>query len=187
MSRGDSGVSLDSTTATAPSTARHQGAGPVRVPARSPVAAARPNASTATRAIPSTICSSAAARRRRWPISWGRSPGLRTPGRWRYGYRSTASPRPPEHGGATVMHATGSTPAPTAPAPAASRPASKPGPSPAVLAVWEAEDGRCEACGRPMDKTCARTGRDKRAVRAGPGAPRRARPPRPRSQQHRGW
>ena len=38
-------------------------------------------------------------------------------------------------------------------------------PSPEVLAVWEAEDGRCEACGRPMDKTCARTGRDKRGDR----------------------
>jgi hypothetical protein len=35
-------------------------------------------------------------------------------------------------------------------------------PSPNTLAVWEAEDGRCEACGRPMDKSCARTGRDKR-------------------------
>jgi hypothetical protein len=34
-----------------------------------------------------------------------------------------------------------------------------------MLAVWEAEDGRCEACGRPMDKTCARTGRDKRGDR----------------------
>jgi hypothetical protein len=38
-------------------------------------------------------------------------------------------------------------------------------PSPAVLAVWEAEDGRCEACGRPIDKSCARTGRDKRGDR----------------------
>src|SRR5919199_6227600 len=40
-----------------------------------------------------------------------------------------------------------------------------PPPSPAVLAVWEAEDGRCEACGRPMDKSCARTGRDQRGER----------------------
>ncbi len=24
------------------------------------------------------------------------------------------------------------------------------------LAVWEAEDGRCEACGRPMDRSCTR-------------------------------
>src|ERR687883_350208 len=56
-------------------------------------------------------------------------------------------------------------PAPTAPALERSGPVSKPGPSPATLAVWEAEDGRCEACGRPMDKTCARTGRDKRGER----------------------
>ena len=38
----------------------------------------------------------------------------------------------------------------------------KPAPSPETLAVWEAEDGRCEACHRPMDRTLARTGRDKR-------------------------
>ena len=38
-------------------------------------------------------------------------------------------------------------------------------PSPESLAVWEAEDGRCEACGRPMDKTCAQVGRDKRGER----------------------
>ena len=63
------------------------------------------------------------------------------------------------------MHATVSTPAPTAPAPERSGSASKPVPSPAVLAVWEAEDGRCEACGRPMDKTCAQVGRDKRGER----------------------
>src|ERR687886_2496353 len=63
------------------------------------------------------------------------------------------------------MHATASTPAPTMPAPERSGPASKPTPSPAVLAVWEAEDGRCEACGRPMDKTCAQVGRDKRGDR----------------------
>ena len=50
---------------------------------------------------------------------------------------------------------------PTAPTKATSRPA----PSPAVLAVWEAEDGRCEACGRPMDKNCAQVGRDKRGER----------------------
>ena len=35
-------------------------------------------------------------------------------------------------------------------------------PSPEVLAIWEAEDGRCEGCRRPMDRTLARTGRDKR-------------------------
>jgi len=56
-------------------------------------------------------------------------------------------------------------PAPAAPAPAPARPTSRPAPSPAVLAVWEAEDGRCEACGRPMDKTCAQVGRDKRGER----------------------
>jgi hypothetical protein len=28
-----------------------------------------------------------------------------------------------------------------------------------VLAVWQAEDGRCEACGRPMDKRWARVTR----------------------------
>ena len=55
--------------------------------------------------------------------------------------------------------------APTAPTAAPARPAAKPTPSPAVLAVWEAEDGRCEACGRPMDKTCAQVGRDKRGER----------------------
>jgi hypothetical protein len=42
----------------------------------------------------------------------------------------------------------------------ASRPATKRAPSPAALAVWEVEDGRCEACGRPMDRACARIGRD---------------------------
>jgi hypothetical protein len=36
----------------------------------------------------------------------------------------------------------------------ASRPASE-----VVLAVWEAEDGRCEACKRPMDKQAARVAR----------------------------
>ena len=38
-------------------------------------------------------------------------------------------------------------------------------PSPEVVrAVWEAEDGRCEACGRPMDKRCADVAlRDKHA------------------------
>src|SRR5919205_855446 len=56
-------------------------------------------------------------------------------------------------------------PAPTAPTAERSRPPSRPAPSPAVLAVWEAEDGRCEACGRPMDKTCAQVGRDKRGER----------------------
>jgi hypothetical protein len=42
--------------------------------------------------------------------------------------------------------------APTARTPARPVPtsASKPTPSPAVLAVWEAEDGRCEACGRKL-------------------------------------
>ena len=54
---------------------------------------------------------------------------------------------------------------PMAPSPGRSEPAPKPTPSPAVLAVWEAEDGRCEACGRPMDKTCAQVGRDKRGDR----------------------
>ena len=63
------------------------------------------------------------------------------------------------------MNATASIPAPTALAPGPSGPASKPSPSPAALAVWEAEDGRCEACGRPMDKACARTARDKRGER----------------------
>ena len=28
-----------------------------------------------------------------------------------------------------------------------------------VLAVWEAEDGRCEACTRPMDKRWAKAAR----------------------------
>ena len=56
-------------------------------------------------------------------------------------------------------------PAPAAPAAAPTRPTSRPALSPAVLAVWEAEDGRCEACGRPMDKTCAQVGRDKRGER----------------------
>ena len=60
------------------------------------------------------------------------------------------------------MSATSTNPAPTAAAPERSRRASKHAPSPAVLAIWEAEDGRCEACGRPMDRACARTGRDKR-------------------------
>src|SRR5918911_1604937 len=46
---------------------------------------------------------------------------------------------------------------------AVTRPAQPP--SLEVLAVWEAEDGRCEACGRSMDKACARTGRDKRGDR----------------------
>ena len=53
-------------------------------------------------------------------------------------------------------------PAPTAPAAARSGPVPKHTPSPAAVAVWEAEDGRCEACGRPMDRTLARTGRDRR-------------------------
>ena len=35
-------------------------------------------------------------------------------------------------------------------------------PSPDILAVWEAEDGRCEGCHRPMDCSCARVGRDRR-------------------------
>jgi hypothetical protein len=36
----------------------------------------------------------------------------------------------------------------------------RPQASPAdVLAVWTAEDGRCEACGRPMDKRWARVAR----------------------------
>jgi hypothetical protein len=56
-------------------------------------------------------------------------------------------------------------PAPAVPAAAPAKATSRPAPSPAVLAVWEAEDGRCEACGRPMDKTCARVGRDKRGER----------------------
>jgi len=30
-------------------------------------------------------------------------------------------------------------------------------PSPEILAVWEAEDGRCEGCGRLTDRTLART------------------------------
>src|SRR5919199_990469 len=55
--------------------------------------------------------------------------------------------------------------APAAPGLKRSETASKTGPSPAVLAVWEAEDGRCEACGRPMDKACAQVGRDKRGER----------------------
>src|ERR671933_1100093 len=55
--------------------------------------------------------------------------------------------------------------APAAPGLKRSEAASKPSLSPAALAVWEAEDGRCEACGRPMDKSCARTGRDKRGDR----------------------
>lgn len=54
---------------------------------------------------------------------------------------------------------------PTTPGPERSAPGLKPAPSPAVLAVWEAEDGRCEACGRPMDKTCAQVGRDTRGER----------------------
>src|ERR671933_2164064 len=53
-------------------------------------------------------------------------------------------------------------PAPAARAAAPAGPASQHAPSPATLAVWEAEDGRCEACARPMDKACARTGRDQR-------------------------
>ena|SRR5438105_3679501 len=55
--------------------------------------------------------------------------------------------------------------APAAPGLKRSEPGLKPTPSPAILAVWEAEDGRCEACGRPMDKSCAHTGRDKRGER----------------------
>jgi len=55
--------------------------------------------------------------------------------------------------------------APAAQAAASARATSRPAPSPAVLAVWEAEDGRCEACGRPMDKTCAQVGRDKHGER----------------------
>jgi hypothetical protein len=39
-----------------------------------------------------------------------------------------------------------------------SRPSSRPSPE-VVLAVWEAEDGRCEACKRPMDKRAARVAR----------------------------
>jgi hypothetical protein len=54
-------------------------------------------------------------------------------------------------------------PASAAPAPA--KPASNATPNPAILAVWTAEDGRCEACGRPMDKSCAQVGRDKRGER----------------------
>jgi len=38
-------------------------------------------------------------------------------------------------------------------------------PSPEILAVWEAEDGWCEGCGRLMDRTLARTGRDERGDR----------------------
>src|SRR5919199_40259 len=56
-------------------------------------------------------------------------------------------------------------PSPAAPSAAPSGPAAKFSPSPAVLAVWEAEDGRCEACGRPMDKACAQVGRDKHGER----------------------
>jgi hypothetical protein len=63
-----------------------------------------------------------------------------------------------------MMDATATNAAPTAPV-ARAESASKRGPSPAVLAVWEAEDGRCEACGRPMDKTCGQVGRDKRGER----------------------
>jgi len=48
----------------------------------------------------------------------------------------------------------------TAAPPAKPRPAKKPtkqeGPSVEVMAVWEAEDGRCEACARAMDRACAR-------------------------------
>jgi len=48
----------------------------------------------------------------------------------------------------------------TAAPPPKPRPAKKPtkkdGPSAEVVAVWEAEDGRCEACTRAMDRTCAR-------------------------------
>ena len=36
------------------------------------------------------------------------------------------------------------------------RPAKKDAPSAEAVAVWEAEDGRCEACSRAMDRTCAR-------------------------------
>ena len=48
-------------------------------------------------------------------------------------------------------------PAPLAPAAERSEPAPKPTLSPVVLAVWEAEDGRCEGCGRLTDRTLART------------------------------
>jgi hypothetical protein len=41
-----------------------------------------------------------------------------------------------------------------APLPAA-RPAKKDVPSAEIIAVWNAEDGRCEACTRPMDRACA--------------------------------
>jgi hypothetical protein len=48
-------------------------------------------------------------------------------------------------------------------APTAARPGpAKHTPSSAALAVWEAEDGRCEGCHRPMDRACARVGRDRR-------------------------
>src|SRR2546427_5737414 len=36
------------------------------------------------------------------------------------------------------------------------KPTKKDGPSAEVVAVWEAEDGRCEACTRAMGRTCAR-------------------------------
>src|ERR671932_1659165 len=45
---------------------------------------------------------------------------------------------------------------------AAGMSAAKPAPSPETLAVWQAEDGRCEGCHRPMDRACARVGRDRR-------------------------
>src|SRR5438270_11545328 len=38
-------------------------------------------------------------------------------------------------------------------------------PSAEVLAIWEAEDGHCQGCYRPMDRSLARTGRDKRGER----------------------
>ena len=54
----------------------------------------------------------------------------------------------------------------TAAPPAKPRPAKKPtkkdGPSAEVVAVWEAEDGRCEACTRAMDRTCARVATPRR-------------------------
>jgi len=43
----------------------------------------------------------------------------------------------------------------TAAPPPAARPAKKDVPSAETIAVWKAEDGRCEACTRPMDRACA--------------------------------
>jgi hypothetical protein len=45
------------------------------------------------------------------------------------------------------------------------RPAATLAPSTAVLAVWEAEDGRYEGCRCPMDRALARVGRDRRGER----------------------